>query len=689
MPRIKKVRFIFGLAVSIGLLLTGLAYGPRILFGQDDPPAERTAQAMGELPEDSLATVALDLGKIVAGLNDQAENPDTPQTAAIMRQNRARLVEMIGFDPTTPEGLAQGGFDVARPLTLALLPLDETLKPGGLVATIALTDRQAALALVEKIAGLGGAGMVEVPDHPSYFRIGDFVLKFGEKNLYLIGADNKHVERLADFLERGAATPLKASGDFLAAQKYIGRENVLSVFMSFAGALKGLPVPPGVLENLGGLLVNVSTTGGEAFLQFKENAEIKKYLRPGGKCGEILARMDMPLVAASLSVADPVGLLKCAGRIVEPETGETRAEGVIMALTGLTGDTVAAVLSNAALCVAVYPRTADADPNKQPVTFIGFLKINDEQIVSPVLERIAGRQKGTAIEHGGRKFYRMQTGAGVLDVGLVDSWLVFSTAEAQLKNFLAGKIETPWKPKCGDDAFLNAEIFVTSLLYHLVPPEPEIEAVRGLLPLIFGEQYAQVTVRGTADGIRIFPQMQSQSVLKVSPAGMIGNIGMVGVTAGLLFPAISMQQERARRVACCNNLRQIGVGLIVHAEGHDENFPDKLSEIFPCIKDYNVYVCPARGNRGMMTKPEDIDTMSDYAYVKGRKTSDDPGSIVVYDKRPHGDGLNVLFVDGHVEWMSLDEFRELAKKQGVELELEEDGDDEDWDEDEDEDEGVL
>lgn len=156
--------------------------------------------------------------------------------------------------------------------------------------------------------------------------------------------------------------------------------------------------------------------------------------------------------------------------------------------------------------------------------------------------------------------------------------------------------------------------------------------------------------------------------------GLVVLIGLVatvllGVAATLLYPGYNTFKERAKRVTCSNNLKQIGLASLFHAEEHDGNFPEKLSDTFLYIEEYDVYICPSREHQATMTRPEDIDTMSDYVYVKGRKASDDPDSIVAYDKYPCDDGLNVLFVNGRVEWTPLDRFRELAKKQGLKTEL--------------------
>jgi len=122
---------------------------------------------------------------------------------------------------------------------------------------------------------------------------------------------------------------------------------------------------------------------------------------------------------------------------------------------------------------------------------------------------------------------------------------------------------------------------------------------------------------------------------------------VVLVIAALMFPLVRYNYQKMERIACANNLREVGLALYIYAKDHNGRFPPTLKVLYDqqYLADKKLMDCPAGKAIGT---PED----PDYLYTAGLSV-DDPSLYGIMEDKPGNHpvgGRNVLYVSSEVVW---------------------------------------
>lgn len=78
-------------------------------------------------------------------------------------------------------------------------------------------------------------------------------------------------------------------------------------------------------------------------------------------------------------------------------------------------------------------------------------------------------------------------------------------------------------------------------------------------------------------------------------------IAIISILAGMLLPSIGRAKETAKRIACLNNMRQLGLSLIMYIDENNDYLPPRThpnrwpNRLQPSYRDLRILRCPSDG----------------------------------------------------------------------------------------------
>jgi len=153
-------------------------------------------------------------------------------------------------------------------------------------------------------------------------------------------------------------------------------------------------------------------------------------------------------------------------------------------------------------------------------------------------------------------------------------------------------------------------------------------------------------------------------------------LGYSTLATSILLPSLNRAHESANRVKCASNLRQIGQACLLFANENRGRYPADIAEMVR-TQDIGavVFTCPSAGDdlpAEVRAAPLDAQAKwamehGHYVYLGAGKMGNalTPDTVVAYerDENHDGDGMNMLFGDGHVEWVMMPRARQLIEEQ--------------------------
>ena len=141
---------------------------------------------------------------------------------------------------------------------------------------------------------------------------------------------------------------------------------------------------------------------------------------------------------------------------------------------------------------------------------------------------------------------------------------------------------------------------------------------------------------------------------------LLSSIMVVPIMISILLPSLSRARELAKRSVCSANLRSVEISLQIYVEEHGQEPPNLSVLVDNGRIDPGTLNCPSIDPAISQTLP--------YIWIRGADCAD-ADNVVLYEplQNHRGEGGNVLFCDGHVEFVSQADWEQVLGDGGVNL----------------------
>jgi prepilin-type processing-associated H-X9-DG protein len=157
------------------------------------------------------------------------------------------------------------------------------------------------------------------------------------------------------------------------------------------------------------------------------------------------------------------------------------------------------------------------------------------------------------------------------------------------------------------------------------------------------------------------------ATMLASDTGGLLDLQTSAMGMAILLPSLNRAREQANRVKSASNLRMIGQSVMIYANENKGKFPEDAGTILLSGDiTAEVFVSPRTGTSTPQGLEGDAlkawaNEQADYTYVgKGKKYTAGADEVLAYEKPDRvTDGVNILFCDGHVEWLQMQQAQQV------------------------------